>query len=52
MVLGSIAFCIVKDNWETMARALAQLHVALDYGLEHQFLEVAFHLVVYLVGKA
>ncbi len=30
----------------------AQFYIALDDGVEHQFLEVAFHLVVYLVGLA
>ena len=30
--------------------SVAQFHVALDDGLEHQFLEVAFHFVVDLVG--
>ncbi len=50
--MAPFAFCIVEDDWETVARTLAQLHVALDDGLEHQFLEVALHLVVNLVGKA
>ena len=35
-----------------MARTLAQFHVALDDSLEYQFLEVALHLVVNLVGES
>ncbi len=50
--LAPFDFCIVEDDWETVARTFAQLHVALDDGLEHQFLEVSLHLVVNLVGKA
>ena len=34
-----------------MALAFTEFHVALDDGLEHQFLEMALHLVVNLVGK-
>ncbi len=36
---------------KTVALTLAQLHVALDDGLEHQLLEVALHLVVNLIGQ-
>ena len=35
-----------------MAWTLAELHVALNDGLEHKFLEVAFHFVVYLIGQS
>ena len=34
-----------------MRRSLREFHVTLDDGLEHQFLEVTFHLVVNLVGQ-
>ena len=52
MVLGTIALCIVEDDRETVARTFAQLHVARNHRLEHQFLEVALHLVVNLVGES
>ena len=50
MVSGAVALCIVEDDWESVARAFAQFHVALNHRLEHQFLEVALHLVVNLVA--
>lgn len=48
MVLCSRRFCIVKNYRKTMTGSLRQFHVALDDRLKYQFLEVAFHLVVYL----
>ena len=51
MVLGAVRLCVVEDDGKAVALALAQLHVALDDGLEHQLLEVALHLVVNLVGQ-
>ena len=50
MVLCTIAFCIVKDDRQTVARALAQFHIALDYGFEYQLLEMSLYLIVNLVG--
>ena len=35
-----------------MAWCLRKLDVSLYHGLEDKFLEVAFHLIVYLVGQA
>ena len=35
-----------------MAGRLAEFNIALDDGLEDQFLEVAFDLLEYLVGKS
>ena len=52
MILGSCRVCIIENDRQTMAGSLGELHVALDDGLEHQFLEVALHLVVDLVGQS
>ena len=52
MVFGSGGVRIVQDCGESVAGGFAQFYIALDDGVEHQFLEVAFHLVVYLVGLA
>ena len=52
MVFCTIAFSIVKDDWQTVARALAQFHIALDNGFENQFLEMSLYLIVNLIGKA
>ena len=43
---------IVEYDRQSVAWALAKLDVALDDGLENEFLEVTFHLVVDLVGQS
>ena len=52
MVLGTCGVGVVENDGQTVAGAFRELHVALDDGLENQFLEMAFHLVVDLVGQA
>ena len=52
VVLASGRVGIVEDYRQTVARALAQFHVSLYDCLEHELLEMAFHLVVYLVGES
>ena len=52
MVLRTGGVCVVEDHGQTVAGTLRQFHVTLDDGLEHQFLEVALHLVVDLVGQS
>ena len=52
MVLRTCGICIVEDGGQSVTGSLAELHVALDDGIEHEFLEVALHLVVDLVGQA
>ena len=52
MVLATCRVCIVQDHGQSVARSLGELDITLDDGLEHQFLEVALHLVVDLVGQA
>ena len=51
MVLTAGGVCVVKDDGKTVTRTLAQFDVTLDDGLEHQLLEMTFHLVVDLVGQ-
>ena len=50
MVFGSGGVCIVQDGGQSVAGRFAQFYIALDNGAEHQFLEVAFYFIVYLVG--
>ena len=52
MVLASCGVCVVEQYRQSVARRFAELHVALYYGLEHEFLEMPLHFVVYLVGES
>ena len=44
VVLGTGGIRIIKNSRDTVAGSLAQFHISLNYGVEHQFLEVAFLL--------
>ena len=52
VILGSGGVCVIQDGGQTVAWGFAQFDVALYDGVEHQFLEVAFHFIVNLVGLA
>ena len=52
MVLSPFRFGIIQNDRHAVAGSFAQLHVTHDNRFEDQFLEVAFHFVVYLVGQA
>ena len=52
MVFGSGGVRIVQDCGKPVAGCFAQLYIALDDGAEYQFLEMALHFIVNLVGLA
>ena len=52
MVLCSCGIGIIQYYWKSVRRTLRQFYVSLYYGLEHQLLEVALHLVINLVGES
>ena len=52
MVFRTCRVGIVENHGQSVAWTLAELHVALNDGLEHKLLEVSFHLVVYLIGQS
>ena len=52
VVLGACRFGVVEYGGKSVARGFGEFHVALDDGFEYEFLKVALHLVVDLVGEA
>ena len=51
VVFRSGRFRIVEDGGQSVARSLAKFDVALDDRFKHEFLEVALHFVVDLIGQ-
>ena len=49
MIDRSTAIGIVEQSWQTVARSLTQLDIALDDGLEDQVLEVLLDLLIDLI---
>ena len=52
MVLGSVGIGIIKNGRNPVARRFAQFDIAMYNRLENQFLEMSFHLIVYLISQS
>ena len=52
MVFASCRVCVVKYDRQAVTWAFAEFHVSLYHRFEHELLEMAFHLVVNLIGEA
>ena len=51
MVFAACRVGVVEYHGQAVAWTLAELDVALYDGFEHQFLEMALYLVIYLIGQ-
>ena len=51
MVLGSSGVCVIEYGRQSVTRCFGELHIALDDGLEYEFLEMSFYFIVNLVGQ-
>ena len=51
MVLTTGRVGIVENHGQTVGGAFRQFYVTLNHSLEHQLLEMTFHLVVNLIGQ-
>ena len=51
MVLGTGGIGVIENGGESVAGRFRKFHVALDDHAEHEFLEMALHLVIDLTGE-